>query len=192
MNGSPRTLLLRFRESITYAILGGALMCVTGMTAIAPRVEATDWVPSVAGNIPTAPADAVRPLTVIDREDIQLSGMRNVYDLLNSGYGRGYYNNFGIFRPFVAGRGRAAVLINGRRIPDSIVDLHTLPISGVERIEILGDSAAVTPSAARSTSCSNETLKVFRSRPALHGQPKQAAISGREASCGEAISDAAI
>ena len=141
MNGSPRTLFLRFRESITKAILG-ALLFIAGMTAMPPQIRAADWVPSVAGNIPTAPADAVRPLTVIDREDIQLSGMRNVYDLLNSSYGRGYFNNFGIFRPFVAGSGRVAVLINGRRISDSIVDLHTLPISGVERIEILGDSAA--------------------------------------------------
>ncbi|MYC27713.1 MAG: TonB-dependent receptor [Nitrospira sp. SB0662_bin_26] len=141
MNGSPRTLLMRFRESITKTILG-ALLFVTGMTAIPPHVRAADWVPSVAGNVPTAPADAVRPLTVIDREDIELSGMRNVYDLLNSSNGRGYFNNFGIFRPFVVGSGRVAVLINGRRISDSIVDLHTLPISGVERIEILGDSAA--------------------------------------------------
>ena len=142
MNVTPRTRLVLFRESITNVILGGALLFVAGMTAIPPQVRAADWVPSVAGNIPTAPADAVRPLTVIDREDIQLSGMRNVYDLLNSSYGRGYFNNFGIFRPFVAGSGRVAVLINGRRISDSIVDLHTLPVSGVERIEILGDSAA--------------------------------------------------
>ena len=142
MNGSPCPRLLRVRDSITKAILVVALMIITTTTAIAPQVKAADWVPSVAGQIPTAPADAVRPLTVIDREDIELSGMRNVYDLLNSGYGRGYYNNFSIYRPFVLGSSRVAVLINGRRISDSIVDLHTLPISGIERIEILGDSAA--------------------------------------------------
>ena len=142
MNGSPCPRLLRLRESITKAILVVALMVITTTTASTPQVEAADWVPSVAGQIPTAQVDAVRPLTVIDREDIELSGMRNVYDLLNSAYGRGYYNNFGIFRPFVLGSGRVAVLINGRRVSDSIVDLRTLPISGVERIEILGDSAA--------------------------------------------------
>ena len=141
MGGSPHTRLLRllFRERIANATL---VIALTVVAAATPQVKAADWLPSVAGNIPTTPADTVRPLTVIDREDIELSGMRNLYDLLNSGYGRGYYNNFGIFRPFVAGSGRVAVLINGRRISDSIYDLHTLPISGVERIEILGDSAA--------------------------------------------------
>ena len=115
------------------------LLVIATMMAFTPQIRAADWIPSVASNITTAPADAVRPLTIIDREDIELSGMRNVYDLLA---GRLSYNNFGIFRPFVAGSDRVAVLINGRRISDSIVDLHTLPISGVERIEILGDSAA--------------------------------------------------
>ena len=118
------------------------IVAVIVIATAAPQVKAADWVPSVTGQIPTAQVDAVRPLTVIDREDIELSGMRNVYDLLDSAGGRGYYNNFGIFRPFVLGSGRVAVLINGRRVSDSIVDLHTLPISGVERIEILGDSAA--------------------------------------------------
>ena len=138
-SGSRRSLV---STPCTETIMIVVLMVIAATTAITPQVKAADWVPSVAGNIPTAEADAVRPLTVIDREDIELSGMRNVYDLLNSAYGRGYYNNFGIYRPFVAGSDRVAVLINGRRISDSIVDLHTLPISGVERIEVLGDSAA--------------------------------------------------
>ncbi|MCY4612601.1 MAG: TonB-dependent receptor plug domain-containing protein [Nitrospira sp.] len=144
MSGSPRTRHspLLFREHSANAKLVLGLIFIAATTVITPQVKAADWVPSVAGNIPTNPADAVRPLTVIDREDIELSGMRNVYDLLNSGYGRGYFNNFGSFRPFVAGGDRVAILINGRRISDSIVDLHPLPISGIERIEILGDSAA--------------------------------------------------
>ena len=144
MIGSLRRRLSRllFREYSLNAILMAGLMVIAATTAGQRQGEAADWVPSVAGNIPTTPTDAVRPLTVIDREDIELSGMRNLYDLLDSGYGRGYYNNFGIFRPFVAGSGRVATLINGRRISDSIYDLHTLPVSGIERIEILGDSAA--------------------------------------------------
>ena len=118
------------------------LIIIVATTAIIPRIYAADWIPSVAGQISTAPSDAVRPLTVIDGEDIKLSGMRNVYDLLNAAQGRGRYNNFGIYRPFVLGSGRVAVLINGRRISDSTFDFDTLPIAGVERIEILGDSAA--------------------------------------------------
>ena len=78
------------------------------------------------------------PIVIIDRLDIELSGMKNVSDLL---LGRWDYNSFGIHRPFVLGTNYAAVLVNGRRISDSTFDLETLPLSAVERIEILGDSA---------------------------------------------------
>ena len=139
MSGSPRTQLLRFRKSFAKTILVIPLMVVTAMTAIMPQSEAADWIPSVAGNIPTDPTDAVRPFTVIDQDDIELSGMRNVFDLL---LGRSTFNNFGVYRPLVLGLDRSAVLINGRRISDSNKDINILPISGVERIEILGDSAA--------------------------------------------------
>ena len=142
MSTPPCSRFLLFPERSAKLILIVVVMIIAATPAGERQGEAADWVPSVAGQIPTATADAVRPLTVIDREDIELSGIRNVYDLLNSGYGRGYYNNFGIFRPFVTGSDCVAILINGRRVSDSIVDLHTLPISGVERIEILGDSAA--------------------------------------------------
>ena len=50
---------------------------------------------------------------------------------------RSVYNAFGIYRPLSNG----IVFINGRRISDSIFDLDTLPLSAVERIEILRDSA---------------------------------------------------
>ena len=99
MSGSPRTRLspLLFREHSANAKLVLGLIFIAATTVITPQIKAADWVPSVAGNIPTNPADTVRPLSVINREDIELSGMRNVYDLLNSGYGRGYFNNFGSF-----------------------------------------------------------------------------------------------
>ena len=139
MSESSRTQLLRFRKSFAKTMLVIPVMVVTAMTAIMPQGRAADWIPSVAGNIPTDPKDAVRPLTVIDQNDIELSGMRNVFDLL---LGRSTFNNFGIFRPFLLGLSRSAVLINGRRISDSNKDINILPISGVERIEILGDSAA--------------------------------------------------
>ena len=93
---------------------------------------------SVASHIPAAVADPVRPVTVIDRTDIALSGMRTVSDLLES---RVSYNSFGLGRPFVLGDDRAAVLINGRRISDSTLDLATLPTSAVERVEILNGGA---------------------------------------------------
>ena len=50
--------------------------------------------------------------------------------------------SWAISRPFVLGNGRTAILVNGRRISDSTFDLDTLPISAVERVEILSDTAA--------------------------------------------------
>ena len=83
---------------------------------------------SVASHIRTAWGDTVRPVAVIDREDIALSGARFVSELL---FDRLSTNGFGLHRPFVLGAGRAAVLINGRRISDSTLDLSTLPTSEV-------------------------------------------------------------
>ena len=108
--------------------------------ALAETADEQEASVAVASNIASATATPVRGVvTVIDREDIVLSGMRTVSDLLLS---RLTYNSFGLHRPFVLGTGRAAVLINGRRISDSTLDLATLPTSAVERVEILGSAAS--------------------------------------------------
>ena len=108
-------------------------LCMTPAHGLAVERET-----SVASHIPQASVDPVRPLAVIDREDIALSGMRTVWDLLVS---RQRFNSFGLHRPLFLG-GRVVYLVNGRRISDSTLDLSTLPISAVERIEVLSGSAA--------------------------------------------------
>ena len=121
-----------FRLAAALAI--AAALCVAPVWGEAAADEGR----SVASHIPAAAADPVRPVTVIDRDDIALSGMRTVSDLL---LGRLAVNGFGLGRPFVLGSGRAAVLINGRRISDSTLDLATLPTSAVERVEVLNGGA---------------------------------------------------
>ncbi len=85
----------------------------------------------------------LQPVSVIEREDIDLSGIRSVVDLMGS---KPAYNAFGLYRPFVAGSSDVAILVNGRRISDSaenfdhVVDLDAIPVSALERIEILSDS----------------------------------------------------
>ena len=93
---------------------------------------------SIASHIPDSPAGADHVVSVISQTDIELSGMKNVGDLLLA---RAIYNSFGVYKPLIVGGSRAAVFINGRRISDSTFDLNTLPTSAVERIEVLGDSA---------------------------------------------------
>ena len=101
-------------------------------------------VPVHASDIGTA---ALRPVTVIDREDIALSGLRTLLELLEL---RGPTNHFGLGRLLVADRTRTVLLIDGRRA-GPLPDLDTIPLSIVERIEILDDSA-VGPLAGHATS----------------------------------------
>lgn len=98
------------------------------------------------------------PVTVISRQDIELSGQENVADLLRNTV----FNSFGSFRErsdtsfgqiaLVDLRGlgsdRTAVLVNGLRQPGSpftggtSANLNSIPINAIERIEILTDSAS--------------------------------------------------
>ncbi len=94
---------------------------------------------SVQGLIRGSAAAAARPLAVITREDIELSGAKDLRHLLSSYRA---FNVFGLFRPFVQGTSSAAVLVNGLLISDASFDFETLPLSAVERIEILSDNAA--------------------------------------------------
>ena len=105
----------------------------------AAQDRAADGNPPVASHITRPEADMTHPAAVIDRRDIELSGMTNVGDLLLR---RSVYNNFGLYRPFVLGNGRARD--SRQRAPHIRFDLrsHTLPISAVERVEILSDTAA--------------------------------------------------
>ena len=89
----------------------------------------------LAAALPAAPALAeeagpVRPVVVIDRADIEMSGLTSVSELLGS---RTVYNSFGLHRAGF-GSGGATVLVNGRNI--SGLNFSTLPISAVERVEI--------------------------------------------------------
>ena len=85
---------------------------------------------SVASHIPGTAAASMRPVAVIDRDEIELSGALNVWDLLSSRVG---YNRFGLYRP-----GARAILVDGR---PANVDYDAFPISAIERIEILHDGA---------------------------------------------------
>ena len=66
-----------------------------------------------------------------------MSGLTNVRELLLS---RAGFNSFGLHRPFFVGVERAAFLLDGR--PVSGLDLSMLPLSAVERVEILDEGAA--------------------------------------------------
>ena len=133
MNRLRRGMLLK-RIHLVLLILGFCLMAVAADPA---RSSEPGPDVSVGSLISGVPAGNLRPVSVIDREDIDLSGIRNIWDLLLS---RDEYNYFGLHRPFNLGSLRAGILINGRRISDSLNDLDSIPVSAIERIEILSSS----------------------------------------------------
>ncbi len=120
--------------------------------------EVVDVIRVVGSNIPREIDDSPQPITTIDSLDITLSGINNVSDLLRSST----FNSFGSFRERSGssfgqiatvdlkglGSEYTAVLINGRRVPGSpltgasIVDLNTIPLSAIDNIEVLKDSAS--------------------------------------------------
>jgi len=126
--------------------------------AIAEEAEVVEEVVVTGSRIQRAVSDAPSPVTVINSEDLELSGFTNIADVLRNTT----YNSFGSFRERSGtsfgqialvdlrgmGPGRTAVLINGRRVPGnpftgtSAVDINSIPLSAVERIEILTDSAS--------------------------------------------------
>ena len=131
----------KFREAINQSapwnIILALLVLATGHSA---AWDAAAKEGGIVGNRPYSEAisGSLHPVKVITRRDIELSGVKRVTDLLD----RSSFNSFGLERPLVLGTGRSIILVNGRRVTDSGVDPDTIPISAVERIEILNDSAS--------------------------------------------------
>jgi len=134
-------------------------------TLTTPAAFAQEEDPAQLGRIVTTGSrisrldvEAARPITVISREDIERSGQPSVADVLRNTT----YNSFGEYRETSGnsfggnalvglkglGSTRTLILLNGRRLPrspvtaDQGIDLNTIPLEAVERIEILTDSAS--------------------------------------------------
>lgn len=145
------------------AITSGMLVAfgaVSSSAAIAQDdEEATDLgtLTITGSRLKRADIEGALPVTVIDREQIELAGDITVADLLR----KTTFNTFGSFRQqsgssaqsLVAidlrglGSSRTLVLIDGRRAPKapqaaSAQDLNAIPLAAVERIEILQDGAS--------------------------------------------------
>ncbi|GAA4344816.1 TonB-dependent receptor plug domain-containing protein [Kangiella taiwanensis] len=101
--------------------------------------------------------EGANPVTVIDREQIELSGEISAADLIRNTT----FNSFGSFRPQSGssaqgvstvnlrgiGASRSLVLVDGRRLTmspstGSSQDLNSIPLAAIERVEILSDGAS--------------------------------------------------
>ncbi len=167
-------------------LVAAALAVILG--AVASRAADADRTadvgnPSVVSHIPDMASQQLMPVAIIDRQDIERSGIRNLQELL---YNRALYNAFGLQSAFFLGRstgfgwGRTVILVDGRRMSSAMSTdgLNLFPVSAVERIEILGagaggvhggDAFAGAINIVTRRGASGVEAQVHASRPTLGG-----------------------
>jgi iron complex outermembrane receptor protein len=153
----------KLSKAVRLAIAFGAASAFAG-TAVAQQAQQdeeetakVERIEVTGSRIKRTDLEGALPVTVIDRQMIDMSGQLSVSDLLRGTT----FNSTGSFRPQSGssaqgtasinlrglGADRTLVLVDGRRLPKSpstgaTQDLNTIPIGAVERIEILSDGAS--------------------------------------------------
>jgi iron complex outermembrane recepter protein len=150
------------QDAVRYALTAGVAASFAGAPAVVlaqDDVAVQDKVTVTGSRIKRVDIEGPSPISVISREDIDNSGQISVQEVLRGTS----FNSFGSFKQssgsgaqsqnLVSLRGlggqRTLVLIDGRRITGSTtfnggagVNLTTIPLAAVERIEILRDGAS--------------------------------------------------
>lgn len=125
--------------------------------AAAPAAQKVERVEVTGTRIKRADAEGALPVTLIKREELEASGSTTVAEFMRTST----FSSAGNFRPqsgssaqaFAGidlrglGSQRTLVLLDGRRLPKApnvgdSVDLNSVPMAAVERIEILTDGAS--------------------------------------------------
>jgi iron complex outermembrane receptor protein len=152
----------KLRDAISFALVGTTALAGTGVAfAQDPESEDLDTVVVTGSRIPrAAEVEGTSPVLTIDRAAIEGTGLTSVGDILFniSASDGGALRNIttstngsdGTQNISLRGLGatRTLVLVNGRRWVTSgitnsaLVDLNTIPIAVVERIEVLKDGAS--------------------------------------------------
>ncbi|MCL4409528.1 MAG: TonB-dependent receptor, partial [Gammaproteobacteria bacterium] len=154
----------KLAKSIRLALMFGAT--ATAMTGIASAqdqeqeeeaAERVERIQVTGSRIQRTDMEGALPVTVIDRQSIELSGEISAADLIRNTT----FNSAGSFRPQSGssaqgvsqvnmrglGASRTLVLVDGRRLTmspstGSSQDLNSIPMGAIERIEILSDGAS--------------------------------------------------
>ncbi|NQD38729.1 TonB-dependent receptor [Permianibacter sp. IMCC34836] len=146
-------------KAIRFALIGGAAVAAISPVFAADEEGKEDEqrIEVTGSRIKRSDVEGALPVTVIDREAIDMSGDVSVAEVLRNST----FNSFGSYRPqsgssfgsaaTVSLRGlgsdRTLVLVDGRRTSKSPLigsssDLNSIPLAAVERIEILSDGAS--------------------------------------------------
>src|SRR5579883_3506905 len=160
---SNDTLRRRIRAALELQMISASLIAPAALlpmqSALAQNADNTnqktqnlETIVVTGSNIRRVDMETANPVVTIDRAQIQASGKVNLGDLvqqLPSMAGAAMtpqVNNGGAGTAGVSLRGlgsnRTLLLINGHRIPFQLQDLNLLPVSAVERIDILNDGAS--------------------------------------------------
>lgn len=139
-----------------FGALLASIFLLAGTSAYGAEQE-IETVTVTGSRLAHSPTDGPQPVTVVTRADIDDSGLLSVGDLIQrlpmqgSGINR-TYNNGGDGSVRVElralGSARTLVLVNGKRWvasgegANSSIDLNTIPIAAIERVEVLKDGAS--------------------------------------------------
>jgi iron complex outermembrane receptor protein len=154
----------RLSASLMAAMAAGAFGSLGTSVAFAQQQQQLDRVEVTGSNIRRTTVEGATPIQVITRDEIQKSGATSVFDLLNqvSTTGSGTFSETNT--NLSSGGGAAGIslrglglsytltLINGRRVAPSgfggatgvatFTDLNSIPLSAIDRIEVLKGSAS--------------------------------------------------
>lgn len=142
--------------AIKFALFVGATASLASVSAFAQDTKEIEAVEVTGSRIKRVDAETSQPIQVITREEIQKTGLTNVYDILNTitaSDGSGLstvttQTNGSDGGQTISLRGlgaqRTLVLVDGKRwvAEDGIVDFTTIPVAIIERIDVLKDGAS--------------------------------------------------
>ncbi len=152
----------KLRDAITFALVTGATALAGTGVAVAQETtgqQATtlDRITVTGSRIRAAEGETAAPVLVIDRQQLEATGLTSVGDVLFNitASDGGALRNIttttngadGTQNVSLRGLGatRTLILVNGRRWltqGNGVVDLNTIPIAVVERVEVLKDGAS--------------------------------------------------
>lgn len=136
-----------------------AVMALVATTAFAQEAQKLERIEVTGSSIKRASAETALPISTVTKEDIARSGATTVQDLVQniaSSFGGSVVANNvgatgGASTANLRGLGSkyTLVLLNGRRVANfafgnSPVDLNSIPLAAVERVEIVRDGASST------------------------------------------------
>ncbi len=161
-----KTLIHLTASGVALAMLGSSQLAVGQTSEVSGEAE-RDTITVTGTRIQGIDLEGAQPLIIIDREEIEMSGADNLIDLFETlsvaGGGEGTFSTrtagalsssspVGSAGVSLRGLGTASALtlVNGRRVAvssfanrqASFVDINTIPLAAVDRIEVLPSGAS--------------------------------------------------